>query len=162
MEIFFDFVLKIFLIDLKHSQIYNISIRAQNRLGQSRKILSLKAQTKDVPIEKEELPEIEYSTINLSEKTLDYRLTNSSFISLKVPLCIRIDIYNRSTICKRIVTSSGLIKLDENDLINVVNVSICLDHYEDYCGKIIPVEMSKKNELFSFFFDVFFFSFFSV
>jgi len=87
-------------------------------------------------------------------------LTNSSFISLKVPLCIRIDIYNRSTICKRIVTSSGLIKLDENDLINVVNVSICLDHYEDYCGKIIPVEMSKKNKLFSFFFDVFFFSLF--
>jgi len=37
-----------------------------------------------------------------------------------------------------------MIKLNENDLINVHNVSICLDHYEDFCGKTIPVEMSKK------------------
>ncbi len=150
-----------FGIDLKHSQIYDVSIRAQNRLGQSRTSISIKAQTKDVPIEKEQLPQIEHSTIHFSEKTLDYRLNNSSYNSLKVPLCLRIDIYNRSTICERIVTSSGVIKLDENDLNNVLNVSICLDQYDEYCGKAIPVEMSKKIRCFhsyrtSFFFSLFF------
>ena len=79
-------------------------------------------------------------------------MNNSSFISLKVPLCIRIEIYNRSNLCERIVTSSGVIKLDENDLNNVLNVSICLDQYEDYCGKSIPVEMSKRKVFISVFF----------
>jgi hypothetical protein len=92
-----------------------------------------------------DLPEIEHSAIHFAEKTLDYRLNNSSFVSFKVPLCIRIEIYNRSNICERIVTSSGVIKLDEVDLMNVLNVSICLDQYEDYCGKSIPVEMSMRR-----------------
>jgi hypothetical protein len=82
-------------------------------------------------------------------------LNNTGFTSLKVPLCIRIDIYNRSNICERIVTSSGIIQLDENDLVNVFNVSICLDQYEDYCGKSIPVEMSRKAM--SCFYRMFFF-----
>jgi len=133
-------------------------------LGQSRNSASIIVQTKNVPIEKEglslktsqsssirdhfylDLPQIEYSTIHISDKTLDYRLNNTSFTSLKVPLCIRIDIFNRSNICERIVTSSGIIQLDENDFLNVFNVSICLDQYEDYCGKSIPVEMSKKSQ----------------
>jgi hypothetical protein len=131
-------------IDLKHAQVYNISIRARNRLGQSRKSISIKTETKNVPIEKEDLPQIEYSAIHFSDKSLDYRLNNFSFISSKVPLCLRIDIYNHSTLCERIVTSSGIIKLDENDPSNVLNVSICLDQYEDYCGQAIPVEMSKR------------------
>ncbi len=139
----------LFRLDLKHSQIYNISIRARNRLGQSRKSISIKTDTKDVPIEKEDLPQIEYSSIHFLEKSLDYRLNNFSFITSKVPLCLRIDIYNHSTLCERIVTSSGVIKLDENDLSNVLNVSICLDQYEDYCGQAIPVEMSKKMRTFS-------------
>ncbi|CAF1385753.1 unnamed protein product [Adineta steineri] len=131
-------------INLQHSQIYNITIRAQNRLGQSRNTTSISVQTKNVPIEKEELPQIEYSTIHFSDDTLDYRLNNLSFLSLKVPLCIRIDIFNRSNICERIVTSSGIIKLDKNDLLNVHNVSICLDQYEDYCGQVIPVETKRE------------------
>ena len=130
---------------MKHSQIYNISIRARNRLGQSRKSISIKVETKDVPIVKDDLPQIEYAAIHFSEKSLDYRLNNFSFLSLKVPLCLRIDIYNHSTFCERIVTSSGMIKLEENDLINVLNVSICLDQYEDYCGQAMPVEMSKRT-----------------
>ena len=47
---------KIIRIDLKHSQIYNIIIRAQNRLGQSRNSASILIQTKDVPIRKEGCP----------------------------------------------------------------------------------------------------------
>lgn len=131
-------------IDLKHSQIYNVSIRARNRLGQSRKSLSIKGETKDVPIRQEDLPQLEHSSIHFFDKSLDYRVKNFTFISSKVPLCLRIDIYNRSTICERIVTSSGIIELDENDLINVLNVSICLDQYEDFCGQAIAVERSKR------------------
>jgi hypothetical protein len=41
--------------DLKHSNVYNITIRAQNHLGQSRNSVSIRAETKDVPIEKEGL-----------------------------------------------------------------------------------------------------------
>ena len=132
-------------IDLKHSQVYNISIRARNRLGESRKIISIQAETKNVPIEKDQLPELEHSIIQFSEKTLDYRVNNSTFDSLKVPLCLRMDIYNHSTLCERIVTSSGVIQLDENQLNNIHNVSICLDQYDEYCGKAIPVEMSKRK-----------------
>jgi hypothetical protein len=89
-----------------------------------------------------DLPQIEHSTIHLSERTLNYQLNNSSFLSLKVPLCLRIDISNQSNKCERIVTSSGMIKLDQDDLNHISNVSICLDQYEDYCGKSLPVEMS--------------------
>lgn len=39
--------------DLKHSQFYNITVRAQNRLGQSQKSPLIQVQTKDVPIEQE-------------------------------------------------------------------------------------------------------------
>lgn len=131
-------------IDLRHSQIYNVSIRARNRLGQSRKSLSIKGETKDVPIGREDLPQIEHSFVHFSDKSLDYRLKNFTFISSRVPLCLRIDIYNRSTICERIVTSSGIIQLEENDLINALNVSICLDQYEDFCGPAIAVERSKR------------------
>jgi hypothetical protein len=95
-----------------------------------------------------DLPQIERSTINFSEKTLNYQLNNFSFLSLKVPLCLRIDISNQTNRCERVVTSSGIIKLDENDLNHIHNVSICLDHYEDYCGKSLPVEMSMKNKIF--------------
>ncbi|CAF0928865.1 unnamed protein product [Rotaria sordida] len=131
-------------INLKHSQTYNIIIRAQNRLGQSQNSASIQAQTKDVPITKEDLPQIEYSTIYYSEKILDYRLNNSSFISLKVPLCLRINIYNHSSICERIVTSSGVIKLDEQYLLNILNVSMCVDQYEDYCGQTRSVETKRE------------------
>lgn len=132
---------------MKHAQVYNISIRSRNRLGQSRKSISIKTETNNVPISKDDLPQIEYSSIHFLDRSLDYRLNNYSFVSSKVPLCLRIDVYNRSTLCERIVTSSGVIKLDENDLNNVVNVSICLDQYEDYCGQAIPVEMSKRMSI---------------
>ena len=92
-----------------------------------------------------ELPEIEHASIHVSERTLDYRLSNTSFLASKVPLCLRMEIYNRTNVCERIVTSSGVLKLDDNDLLNIVNVSICLDQYDDYCGKNIPVEISKRT-----------------
>ncbi|CAF5230003.1 unnamed protein product, partial [Rotaria magnacalcarata] len=76
-----------------------------------------------------------------TEKIIDYRLNNSSFNTLKVPLCLRIDIYNHSNLCERIVTSSGRIRLNEQYLLNIVNVSICLDQYEDYCGQTRSVEI---------------------
>lgn len=42
-----------FDVDLQHSQLYNISIRARNRLGESRDASSISVQTKNVPIEQE-------------------------------------------------------------------------------------------------------------
>lgn len=66
-------------------------------------------------------------------------------MSLKVPLCIRIDMSNRSSVCERIVTSSGIIKLDKTDLSSVHNVSVCLDQYEDYCSNAVAVEMSTRR-----------------
>ncbi|UJR23196.1 hypothetical protein I4U23_026215 [Adineta vaga] len=130
--------------NLQHSQLYNITVRAQNRLGHSRNASSISVQTENVPIERENLPQIEYATIHFSEETLDYRLNNFTFLSLKVPLCIRIDISNQSNLCERIVTSSGIIKLEKSDLLNVQNVSICLDQYEDYCSNSVGVEMKRE------------------
>ena len=63
-----------------------------------------------------DLPEIEHAAIHVSERTLDYRLSNTSFLAAKVPLCLRMEIYNRTNVCERIVTSSGVLKLDDNDL----------------------------------------------
>jgi hypothetical protein len=53
-------------IDLKHSTVYNITIRAQNHLGQSRNSISIRAETKDVPIEKEGL-ELKLNEFYLTE-----------------------------------------------------------------------------------------------
>jgi hypothetical protein len=39
--------------DLPHAQTYEITLRAQNRLGQSRNTSSARVQTDDVPIERE-------------------------------------------------------------------------------------------------------------
>ncbi|CAF0846546.1 unnamed protein product [Rotaria sp. Silwood1] len=130
--------------NLKHSQMYNIIIRARNRLGESLNSALIQVQTIDVPIKKEDLPEIESSTTLFSDKVLNYRLNNSSFISLKFPLCLRIDIYNHSSICERIVTSSGRIQLNEQYLLNILNVSVCLDQYEDYCGQTRSVETKRE------------------
>ena len=100
---------------------------------------------------------IESSSIHLKDKFLDYHLTNESFFTLKVPLCLRIDIINRTNHCERIVTSSGIIHLDEIDPLHIVNVSICLDEYEDYCSETLPVDLSeslndeqKERRMFSF------------
>ena len=92
-----------------------------------------------------DLPVIEHASIHLSAKTIHYRLNNASFATLKVPLCLRIDINNHTNICSRVVTSSGFFSLDENDLRNIQNVSLCLDHYEDYCSKSVPVAFSKNS-----------------
>ncbi|CAF1643331.1 unnamed protein product [Rotaria magnacalcarata] len=130
--------------NLRHSHFYNITIRARNHLGQSHSTASINVRTENVPIKREDLPEIEYSTIDFTEKIIDYRLNNSSFNTLKVPLCLRIDIYNHSNLCERIVTSSGRIRLNEQYLLNIVNVSICLDQYEDYCGQTRSVEIKRE------------------
>jgi hypothetical protein len=56
------------------------------------------------------------------------------------------EIYNRTNRCERLVTSSGVIPLEDNDLLNILNVSLCLDQYEDYCGQTMTVEISTQNE----------------
>ena len=137
-----------FFLDLRHLEYHNITVRAYNKLGQSSTNEVIRVQTKDIPIKKEDLPIIEHSVLDLSEKLINYRLNDSSFTLIKVPLCIRIDIFNRTNLCQHIVTSSGVLKLDEEDFNNAVNVSICLDQYEDFCGETIPVEISKKNLVF--------------
>ncbi|CAF0978283.1 unnamed protein product [Rotaria sordida] len=131
--------------NLQHLEYYNITVRAYNQLGQSSDIVFLRIRTKDVPIKKEDLPIIEYSLLYLSEKTINYRLNESSFTSIKVPLCIRIELYNRTNICQRIVTSSGILKIQENDLNNIINISICLDQYENFCGEMIPIEIKRET-----------------
>jgi hypothetical protein len=123
---------------------YNITVRAYNKIGQSSTYAFLRVQTEDVPIKREELPIIEHSLLHLSEKVINYRLNDSSFLSIKVPLCIRIAIYNRTNTCQHIVTSTGVLKLDDEDFNNIINVSVCLDQYEDFCGETMPVEISKR------------------
>ncbi len=91
-----------------------------------------------------DLPLIEYSSLHLSEKSLHYRLNNFSFTSIKIPLCIRIEISNETNLCQRIVTSSGIIKLYENNLNHIRNISICLDQYEDFCGESVLIKISKE------------------
>ncbi|CAF2872012.1 unnamed protein product [Rotaria sp. Silwood2] len=131
--------------NLQHLEYYNITVRAFNQLGQSSTTAFLRVRTTDVPIKKEDLPIIEHSSLHLSGKTINYRLNESSFTSIKVPLCIRIEIYNRTNVCQRIVTSSGVLKLTENDLNNIMNVSICLDQYENFCGEMLPVEIKRET-----------------
>lgn len=63
---------------------------------------------------------------------------------MNVPLCIRVEIYNYTNPCQRIVTSSGILKLDENHLNENMNLSICIDQYENFCGETVQVELSKE------------------
>ncbi|CAF5106015.1 unnamed protein product, partial [Rotaria magnacalcarata] len=127
--------------NLQHLEYYNITVRAYNELGQSSTVAFLRVQTKDVPVRKEDLPNIEHSSLELSEKLINYRLNDSSFMSIKVPLCIRIEIDNETNICERIVTSSGVLRFNENNLNNNINLSICISQYENYCGESIPVQI---------------------
>ncbi|CAF3337413.1 unnamed protein product [Rotaria sp. Silwood1] len=129
--------------NLQHLKYYNITVRAVNQGGQSAAIGFIRVRTKDVPIKQEDLPIIEHSSLYLSEKTINYRLNESSFTSIKVSLCIRIEIYNRTNLCQRIVTSSGVLKVNETDLNNIINISICLDQYESFCGEMFPVEIKR-------------------
>jgi len=69
-------------------------------------------------------------------------------MEIKVPLCIRIEMLNQTNICQHIVTSSGIIKFNENYLNLIQNISICLDQYEDFCGESIKIKISKENYLF--------------
>ena len=150
-------------LDLQHNQLYRIGIRAKNRLGESLNETSIELQTSDVPVTREgpstkllplrhahtlslsfvaELPFIESASIHLTEKFLDYRLNNESFLGLKIPLCLHIEIVNQTNRCERIVTSSGVIPLAEIDPLMIVNVSICLNGYEEFCGESLPVDLS--------------------
>ncbi|CAF1149692.1 unnamed protein product [Adineta ricciae] len=124
---------------------YNITVRAHNQLGQSAKSAFLRVQTKDLPIGKEELPLLEYSSLHVSERSIHYRINDSVFTSLKVPLCIRIEVSNYTHTCQRLVTSSGMIKLDKAFVNRVVNTSICLDQYENFCGEIFPVQIKRET-----------------
>ena len=92
-----------------------------------------------------DLPVIEHAAVHLSDKTINYRLNNASFAALKAPLCLRIEMYNQSNLCPRIVTSSGFFKLDENEIQHMRNVSLCLDQYDGYCGKSTPVATSRNS-----------------
>ena len=153
------------LVELQHLEHYNITVRAHNQLGQSAKSAFLRVQTKDLPIGKEglfffewpqsilsftELPLLEYSSLHVSERSIHYRINDSVFTSLKVPLCIRIEVSNYTHTCQRLVTSSGMIKLDKVFLNRVVNTSICLDQYENFCGEVFPVRISKWKFSFKF------------
>ncbi|CAF2092549.1 unnamed protein product [Rotaria magnacalcarata] len=131
--------------NLQHLEYYNITVRAYNELGQSSTVAFLRVQTKDVPVRKEDLPNIEHSSLELSEKLINYRLNDSSFMSIKVPLCIRIEIDNETNICERIVTSSGVLRFNENNLNNNINLSICISQYENYCGESIPVQIKRDT-----------------
>jgi hypothetical protein len=44
---------KIFFLDLRHLEYYNITVRAYNKIGYSLKNAFIRVQTKDVPIKKE-------------------------------------------------------------------------------------------------------------
>ena len=149
------------ILELEHAHYYNISVRAFNRLGQSVNQTFLRVRTDDVPIRKEgmlsslslwirwgihsllDLPIIEHAAVHPSDKTINYRLNNASFAASKAPLCLRLEIHNQTNLCPRIVTPSGFFKLDEYEVQHIHNVSLCLDQYDGYCGKSVPVATSK-------------------
>jgi hypothetical protein len=152
------------ILELEHVHHYNVSVRAFNRLGQSVTQASLRVRTDDVPIRKEgtlrrslylslcvrleihsllDIPIIEHAAVHLSDKTINYRLNNASFAASKAPLCLRLEIHNQSNLCPRIVTPSGFFKLDDYEVQHIHNVSLCLDQYDGYCGKSVPVATSK-------------------
>ena len=153
--------LSVIFIDLQHLTYYNITVRAYNQLGPSTTNTFLSVQTKDVSVTKEgtfcflkttittvlifllDLSIIEHSLLHSAEKAIHYRLNDSIFALIKVPLCIKIEMYNQTNVCERLVTSSGYLKFDENDLNKIVNLSICLDQYDDFCGESVPVAISK-------------------
>ncbi|UJR25722.1 hypothetical protein I4U23_007074 [Adineta vaga] len=130
---------------LRHLEYYNITVRAHNQLGQSSKNAFLRLQTKDLPIGKEEIPLLEYSSLYLSEGSIHYRINDTIFTSVKVPLCIRIEISNQTHTCQRLVTSSGVIKLDKIFLNHMINTSICLDQYESFCGENFLVDIKRET-----------------
>ena len=92
-----------------------------------------------------DLPLIQHAAMHVSSKTIEYRLNDSSFSSLAIPLCLRLERHNRTNICQSILTPSGSFKLDSPDLTNVLNVSLCLEQYENYCGKTMPIAMRTRT-----------------
>ena len=96
-----------------------------------------------------DLPLIEHASVHPLTKTIHYRLNNASFSTLKVPLCLRIEIHNQTKSCPRIVTSSGFFKFEGHQLKNILNISLCLDQYADYCGQAVRVSTSKCSLLYS-------------
>jgi hypothetical protein len=124
---------------------YNITVRSFNQLGPSATSAFIRVQTKDVPIKKSEFPLIEHSSLSFADNTLHYHLNNSTFLSMKTPLCLRIDISNETILCQRIVTSSGVFDINEKDVKYIRNLSICLDQYEDYCGESVSISKTSKS-----------------
>lgn len=90
-----------------------------------------------------DLPIVEHAAVHPSDKTINYRLNNASFAASKAPLCLRLEIHNQTNLCPRIVSPSGFFKLDEYEVQHIRNVSLCLDQYDGYCGKSVPVATSK-------------------
>lgn len=149
---------------------YNISIRALNQLGQSENYTSIIVQTKDVPINNQgyfddsvfssekkrtfcdtfsDLSIIDKCYLNLRDRALEYRLDNETFHLIKIPLCIRINLSNETSLCEKIVTSTGIIQLNQSAIDSISNVSICLDEYEEFCGETYPIEISTEKFEFS-------------
>ena len=92
-----------------------------------------------------DLPLIQHAAMHVSSRTIEYRLNNASFSSLTIPLCLRLERHNRTNICQSILTPSGSFKLESPDLNNVLNVSLCLEQYENYCGKAMPIAMRTRT-----------------
>lgn len=126
-------------------QYYNITVRALNQLGSSATSAFLRVQTNNVPITRSDLPLIESAVLTLGDNNLHYRLDNLTFQSMKVPLCLRIEIVNDTNIiCQRIVTASGSLDFNDKNGKDIRNVSLCLDQYDDYCGESVDIEISKS------------------
>lgn len=130
-------------VDLRHLQDYNITVRAFNQLGASANSAYLHVKTKDVPIVRSDLPLIESAFVTPVDTSLHYRLDNRTFQSMKIPLCIRIEIFNETSVCQRIVTSSGIFEFNAMNWREIRNLSVCLNEYEEFCGESVLIEISK-------------------
>lgn len=131
-------------LDLRHLQYYNITVRAFNQLGSSAISAFLRVQTNDVPITQSDLPLIESAVFTPGDHSLHYRLDNITFHSMKIPLCLRMEIFNDTSVCQRIVTASGSFDFSDKDWKDIRNLSVCLDQYEDFCGESVGIEISKS------------------
>lgn len=131
------------ILDLRHLQDYNITVRAYNQLGTSANSAYLRVKTKDVPIVRSDLPSIDSAFLTPVDNSLHYRLNNRTYQSMKIPLCIRIEMFNETSVCQRIVTSSGIFEFNAMHWKEIRNLSVCLDQYEDFCGEPVMIEISK-------------------
>ncbi|CAF4496236.1 unnamed protein product, partial [Didymodactylos carnosus] len=126
--------------------LYIVRVRSQNTLGISREYAMIQVTTLQVPIRQEDLPLIEHPMLHIGQRTISYQLNdNLTLVANKALLCIKVEGQNGTIECKKITSASGVLRLEHelNGDLTRLSVAVCLENYENYCGKAYPVEISR-------------------